>query len=226
MLVYGSIMGVCTLSTFVFIVFGPGPDGIGVDCNKSYGDTCNVVFRARAAVFAELTWMILISAWEFKSMRRSLFKLNPHSTNPTQFVHDIWENQFLFWSVVIGAVSVFPAVYIPGLNTSVFKHAPITWEWAPAFICVIVFVSGMELWKVVKRSTGWFAEVETEGMKAKRRAGGYALGLRQGFFTLARSFTKTKSEAKSEMDEKNLSRNDSPVGPSRGVLIQHGKETV
>lgn len=208
MLVYGTIMGVCCLSTFVFIVFGPGPDGLGYDCNKTYGSTCDIVFRARAAVFAELTWMILISAWEFKSMRRSLFKLDPNSTNPFQFIHDIWENQFLFWSVVIGALSVFPAVYIPGLNTSVFKHAGITWEWAPAFICVIVFVSGMEMWKFVKRTTGWFKEEETEGMKAKRRILGSGLSLRQGFFTLARSFTKSKSEERRVSHDKELSRLD------------------
>ncbi|KAK5100960.1 potassium/sodium eff [Exophiala xenobiotica] len=214
MLVYGTIMGVCCLGTFVFIVYGPGPDGLGIDCNKRYSESCTIVFRARAAVFAELTWMILISAWEFKSMRRSLFKLDPHSTKPTQFIYDIWSNQFLFWSVVVGGLSVFPAVYIPGLNTSVFKHMGITWEWATAIISVIVFVSGMETWKLVKRATAWFKEEETEGMKAKRGVRG--LSLRQGFFTLARSFTKSRSEARSENDEK--SRNVSHTVPEPVVL--------
>ncbi|KAJ9651295.1 potassium/sodium eff [Neophaeococcomyces mojaviensis] len=227
MLVYGSIMGVCCLSTFVFIVYGPGPDGLGVDCNKSHGNTCNIVFRARAAVFAELTWMILISAWEFKSMRRSLFKLDPHSTHPFQFVKDIWSNQFLFWSVVIGALSVFPAVYIPGLNTSVFKHAGITWEWVPAVVCVFIFVSGVEVWKFVKRATGWFQEEETEGMKAKRRVTGHGLSLRQGFFTLARSFTRSKSETKSEVGGRGSSASGGNAGPtSDGVVGQNQKEEV
>jgi P-type Na+/K+ transporter len=193
MLVYGTIQGVCCLMTFVFIVYGPGEDGLGRDCNHSYNDTCDVVFRARAAVFAELTWLILISAWEFKAMRRSMFRINPHDTHPFPFFKDIWENQFLFWSVVLGAISVFPAVYIPGLNTSVFKHKGITWEWAPAIVCVFVFVSGMEAWKYVKRAMGWFKEEETEGMKVRRKQGS-ALHLRQGFFTLARTFTKSKSE--------------------------------
>ena len=195
MLVYGLIQGTCCLMTFVFIVYGPGPDGLGRDCNRSYNDTCNIVFRARAAVFAELTWLILISAWELKGMRRSMFHLDPNDTHPFPFFRDIWSNQFLFWSVVIAALSVFPAVYIPGLNTSVFKHKGISWEWVPAIVCVFVFVSGMEAWKFVKRRTGWFAEEETEGMKARRRAGGSGLlGIRQGFFTMARSFTKSKSE--------------------------------
>ncbi|KAK5271955.1 potassium/sodium eff [Exophiala xenobiotica] len=195
MLVYGTIQGTCCLMTFVFIVYGPGPDGLGVDCNRTYNDTCDVVFRARAAVFAELTWLILISAWEFKSMRRSMFRIDPHDTRAFPFFADIWENQFLFWSVVIAFFSVFPAVYIPGLNTSVFKHKGISWEWAPALVCVFVFVSGMETWKFIKRAMGWFQEEETEGMKVRRRQRSH-LNLRQGFFTMARSFTKSKSEDK------------------------------
>ncbi|KAJ9628253.1 potassium/sodium eff [Knufia peltigerae] len=195
MLVYGTIQGTCCLMTFVFIVYGPGPDGLGEDCNRKYNESCNVVFRARAAVFAELTWLILISAWEFKSMRRSMFRINPHDTRTFPFFADIWENQFLFWSVTIAFFSVFPAVYIPGLNTDVFKHKGISWEWAPAIVCVFVFVSGMEAWKYVKRTMGWFEEEETEGMKARRHQRS-ALNLRQGFFTMARSFTKSKSEEK------------------------------
>ncbi|KIW97426.1 potassium/sodium efflux P-type ATPase, fungal-type [Cladophialophora bantiana CBS 173.52] len=200
MLVYGTIQGTCCLMTFVFIVYGPGPDGLGRDCNRKYNDTCDVVFRARAAVFAELTWLILISAWEFKALRRSMFRINPHDPRTFPFFQDIWENQFLFWSVVIGALSVFPAVYIPGLNTSVFKHKGISWEWAPAIVCVFVFVSGMEAWKYVKRAARWFEEEETEGMKVRRHAHGHAasaaLSLRQGFFTMTRSFTRSKSEEK------------------------------
>ncbi|KIX01606.1 potassium/sodium efflux P-type ATPase, fungal-type [Rhinocladiella mackenziei CBS 650.93] len=212
MLVYGTIQGTCCLMTFVFIVYGPGRDGLGVDCNRHYSDSCDVVFRARAAVFAELTWLILISAWEFKAMRRSMFKINPHDTRAFPFFADIWENQFLFWSVVIGAVSVFPAVYIPGLNTSVFKHRGISWEWAPAIVCVFVFVSGMEAWKYIKRATGWFKEEETEGMKARRHQR-TALGLKQGFFTLARSFTKSRS-----MEKRSMTEQSEQSVPGRGIL--------
>ena len=200
MLVYGLIQGACCLMTFVFIVYGPGRDGLGIDCNRTHNDTCDVVFRARAAVFAELTWLILISAWELKGMRRSMFRLNPNDTHPFPFFRDIWNNQFLFWSVVIAAASVFPAVYIPGLNTSVFKHQGITWEWAPAIVCVFVFVSGMEAWKFVKRAFGLFVEEETEGMKAKRGKRD-RLSLRQGFFTMARTLTRSKSEDGEKSEE-------------------------
>ena len=132
-----------------------------------------------------------------------MFALNSETKEKYRvpFFHDIWENQFLFWAVVIGALSVFPAVYIPGLNTSVFKHKGITWEWAPAIVCVFVFITGVELWKLVKRRTGWFTDEETEGVK-KSKTG---LGLRQGFFSFARTLTRTKSEALSDevKEEKN-----------------------
>lgn len=160
MIVYGSIMGACTLLTFVIIVHGAGKGDLGFDCNRDYNDSCDVVFRARAAVFAELTWLILISAWEFKSLRRSMFSLDPLNAQESKFpfFKDIYSNRFLFWSVVIGAVSVFPAVFIPGLNTKAFKHKGIGWEWALAFGAVVIFVLGAEMWKAAKRQWGFFAQ--------------------------------------------------------------------
>jgi P-type Na+/K+ transporter len=159
MMIYGTIMGTCCLMTFIFIIFGPGGSGLGEDCNKSRQDSCDAVYRARAAVFVELTSIILISAWEFKSLRRSMFNLDPqHHNTKLSFFDPIWSNQFLFWAVTIGAVSVFPAVYIPYLNTSVFKHQAITWEWVLAVSGVVIFVAGVEAWKAVKRRTGWFGE--------------------------------------------------------------------
>ena len=127
MIVYGILMGVLTLVTFIIIVYGPGDGRLGHDCNRLYNDnscaeSCDIVFRARAAVFAELTWLILIAAWEIKSIRRSMFRLNPLSESRFPFCKDIYENRFLFWAVVIGALVVFPCIYIPGLNTAVFKH--------------------------------------------------------------------------------------------------------
>jgi Na+-exporting ATPase len=211
MLVYGTIQGTCCLMTFVFIVYGPGRDGLGDDCNKGYNESCDVVFRARASVFAELTWCILISAWELKSLRRSMFALDPmNTTRKFPVFHDVYANRFLFWSVVVGALSVFPAVYIPGLNRDVFKHTGITWEWAPAVLCVIIFVFGMETWKLTKRRMGWFADEEVTNYEKNANK---ALSLRQGFFTIARSFTRTKSQSKSD-SESTIVPGD---GESRGM---------
>ena len=194
MLVYGLLMGTCTLMTFVIIIYGVNNGDLGTDCNKHYGDTCGPVFRARAAVFAELTWLILIAAWECKSIRRSMFRLDPFSESRFPFFRDVFENQFLFWSVVIGALSVFPAVYIPGLNTKVFKHVGITWEWGLSFGAVFVFVLGIETWKYVKRSLHLFEQGEEDREESERRLiRSKKLGLRQGFFTMAKSTVSLRS---------------------------------
>ena len=185
MMVYGTLMGTLTLVTFVIVVYGPGGGDLGVDCNRALGETCEQVFRGRAAVFAELTWLILISAWEFKSLRRSMFAPDPRTSEEYRFpfFKDIYANRFLFWSVVIGALSVFPAVYIPGLNTSVFKHKDITWEWALAIGAVVIFVAGVEIWKAVKRRFRLF--IGEEEVRQERKD----LDLRQGFFTMARTLS-------------------------------------
>jgi potassium/sodium efflux P-type ATPase len=219
MIVYGIIMGTLTLMTFVIIVYGVGngtPD-LGIDCNRHHSESCHVVFRARAAVFAELTWLILMSAWEFKHLRNSMFNLDPlraaHNTARSWFFWDLWENQFLFWAVVIGALSVFPAVYIPGLNTNVFKHQGITWEWGLSFGAVIIFVVGAELWKAIKRRTGWFSEHEasySEGSPSEKE-----LGLKQGFFSFARTLTR--------MSEKSLSKETVSM---KGRSVSSGQQAM
>ncbi|KAI9669474.1 MAG: Na+ ATPase [Caeruleum heppii] len=196
MMVYGLLMGTCTLLTFVIIVYGPGAGNLGRDCNIGFSESCDVVFRARAAVFAELTWLILISAWELKSLRHSMFNLDPMSRDPQRkgfpFFKDVYSNRFLFFAVVIGAVSVFPAVYIPGLNTKVFKHRGITWEWGLSFGSIVIFVVGVESWKLVKRSFGLFELKGVEGESgsgARTSRAEKGLGLRQGFLSFAKSFT-------------------------------------
>ncbi|KAF2110544.1 hypothetical protein BDV96DRAFT_615125 [Lophiotrema nucula] len=96
----------------------------GHECNKTWSPSCDTVFRARSAVVAELTWLLLISAWEIKSIRRSMFRLDPHSSSR--------------------ALIVFPCVYIPGFNDKVFKQRPISWEWALSVGAVVMFVAGIE----------------------------------------------------------------------------------
>ncbi|KAI0011556.1 potassium/sodium eff [Xylariaceae sp. FL0662B] len=151
MMVYGTIMGTLSLMTFVIIIYGANNGELGENCNREFSDQCIPVFRARATVFAELTWLILISAWEFKDIRRSMFRLNPDDKSRFPLFKDVYANRFLFWAVVIGAVSVFPVVYIPVVNTNVFKHVSISWEWSLAIAATILFVAGMELWKMAKR---------------------------------------------------------------------------
>lgn len=154
MVVYGLWMSALCLASFVLVLygFGNGSEDIGENCNGTYSEECEVVFRARATTFACLTWFALFLAWEMVNMRRSFFRMKPKSKRYfTQWVVDIWRNQFLFWSIVAGFVTMFPLIYIPKLNTVVFKHAPITWEWAIVFIEAILFFLGIESWKWAKR---------------------------------------------------------------------------
>ncbi|KID99840.1 P-type Na+-ATPase, partial [Metarhizium majus ARSEF 297] len=151
MIVYGIIMGACTMCTFCIIIYGANNGDLGENCNTEYTNVCDAVFRARAATFAELTWLILISAWEFKSLRRSMFHLNPDDDSRFPVFKDLYSNRFLFWSVILGGLSVFPVVYIPFLNTKFFKHKGISWEWALSVGFTILFVAGIEAWKFIKR---------------------------------------------------------------------------
>jgi len=201
MIVYGIIMGALTLLTFVSIVFGANGGNLGHDCNRAYSESCSAVFRGRAAVFAELTWLILISAWEFKSIRRSMFRLDPATDSKFPIFADIYENKFLFWAVIIGAVSVFPAVYIPGLNTDVFKHIGITWEWGLSFGSVFIFVAGVEAWKACKRH---FRLFEAEGVNTDKDQRGRVkkLSLKQGFFSMAKSRTNSFSRSRTDVSGK------------------------
>lgn len=200
MVVYGLIMGTLTLMTFVIVVYGANGGQLGENCNTVYTDSCAPVFRARAAVFAELTWLILISAWEFKNIRRSMFRLNPDSESRFPFFRDVWDNQFLFWAVVIGGLSVFPVVYIPKLNTLVFKHQDITWEWALSVAGLVLFVAGMELWKMTKRAfrlfedrpvvRGPFAQGSEEGGRRFHRT--MSFGSLKSWRSIGRSHTRDR----------------------------------
>ncbi|XP_077660665.1 uncharacterized protein AFUA_4G02660 [Aspergillus fumigatus Af293] len=69
----------------------------------------------------------------------------------TQWMFDIWRNQFLFWSIVAGSMTTFPIIYIPVLNHVVFKHTGISWEWGIVFVEAVLFFLGVELWKFSKR---------------------------------------------------------------------------
>ncbi|KAF5021603.1 hypothetical protein F66182_6350 [Fusarium sp. NRRL 66182] len=184
MVVYGLWMSALCLASFVLVLygFGNGQADIGDNCNNQYSESCEVIFRARSTTFACLTWFALFLAWEMVNMRRSFFRMQPKSKLYfTQWIHDVWRNPFLFWAIVAGFVTMFPIIYIPGLNTVVFKHAPISWEWGIVFVEAIVFFAGIELWKWLKRvyyrrkarkSTGGVSDLETRVFGKYLNAGG------------------------------------------------------
>ncbi|KFA59984.1 hypothetical protein S40285_08482 [Stachybotrys chlorohalonatus IBT 40285] len=152
MVVYGLWIAALCLAAFVLVVYGFGTGNLGVNCNDSYSSDCDTVFRARATTFACLTWFALFLAWEMIDMRRSFFRMQPGSKKYlTQWMYDIWRNQFLFWAVIGGFTTLFATLYIPVLNHAVFKHTGISWEWGIVFIAAGLFFAGVEAWKFGKR---------------------------------------------------------------------------
>ncbi|KAK3063922.1 hypothetical protein LTS18_011669 [Coniosporium uncinatum] len=152
MVVYGLWVAALCLCSFVLVVY-VWSDGIqGQNCNESYSAECDNVFRGRATTFACLTWFALFLAWEMVDMRRSFFRMQPDSKKYfTQWAIDVWRNQFLFWSIIAGFITIFPTLYIPVINTVVFKHTGISWEWGIVFVETFLFFAGVEAWKWGKR---------------------------------------------------------------------------
>ncbi|EER31525.1 sodium transport ATPase 1 [Candida tropicalis MYA-3404] len=141
---YGVIMAASCMVAFVVVVYGHGNGDLGRDCNTMGAnlDVCGLVFRGRSTAFVVMTWCALVLAWECLHLKNSLLRTHPR---------DLWENRFLFWSIVFGFVSVFPVVYIPVINTKVFLHKGISWEWGVCFACTALFLLGAEAWKWGKR---------------------------------------------------------------------------
>ncbi|KAJ6134099.1 hypothetical protein N7523_000421 [Penicillium sp. IBT 18751x] len=157
MLVYGVWMAALCLSAFTLVLYGWGDGNLAQGCNTQYNDAskpydCDTVFRARATTFTCMTWFALFLAWEMMDLRKSFFRMQPDSKRYfTQWMHDIWGNQFLFWGIMAGFVLAFPILYIPVINHQVFKHSSISWEWGIVFVETALFFSGIEAWKWCKR---------------------------------------------------------------------------
>ncbi|KIX08336.1 potassium/sodium efflux P-type ATPase, fungal-type [Rhinocladiella mackenziei CBS 650.93] len=152
MLAYGLWMSALCLSSFLLVVYGFGEGNLGSNCNDSYSEQCDTVFRARATTFVSLTWFALFLAWEMVDMRRSFFRMQPGSKRYfTQWIFDVWRNKFLFWAIIAGFVTIFPTLYIPVINHDVFKHTGISWEWGIVFVQAALFFLGAETWKWGKR---------------------------------------------------------------------------
>jgi potassium/sodium efflux P-type ATPase len=152
MVVYGTWIAALCLSSFCLVMFAWGDGDLGINCNDSYSERCDTVFRARATCFACLTWFSLFLAWQMVDLRRSFFRMQPGSKKYfTQWMLDVWRNKFLFFAIIAGFITIFPVLYIPVINDIVFKHKGISWEWGIVFIATILFFLGVEAWKWTKR---------------------------------------------------------------------------
>ncbi|KAB8072501.1 hypothetical protein BDV29DRAFT_177305 [Aspergillus leporis] len=151
-LVYGVWTAALCLTAFSLRMWGFGDGDLARGCNRDYSPQCELVFRARATTFVCLTWFALFLAWEMVDMRRSFFRMQPKSKKYfTQWMHDVWRNKFLFWSIMAGWITIFPILYIPVINHVVFKHTGISWEWGIVFVEAVLFFLGVEAWKWAKR---------------------------------------------------------------------------
>ncbi|SJM81786.1 probable Sodium transport ATPase 2 [Zygosaccharomyces bailii] len=152
MIVYGVVMAASCMGSFTTVLYGKDAGNLARNCNDRYSSACHDVFRARSAAFATMTWCALVLAWEVVDMRRSFFRMHPDTDQPCrQFFRDIFENKFLFWSIVVGFAGAFPVVYIPVINQVVFLHKAIGYEWGIAIGFTVAFWIGAELWKFAKR---------------------------------------------------------------------------
>jgi len=138
-IIYGLFMGIPPLVTFVVVVYGFGDGNLGINCNENLNSTCTTVYKARAAVFASLTIIILIHAFEMKDTRLSIFRMN------------LVENRTLLYSVLGGCLALFPTIYVPKLNEVLFKMMDITWEWGLCVASVLCYLVGTESYKACKR---------------------------------------------------------------------------
>lgn len=148
MVYYGLLMAGCVLGSFTVVIFGFEGGNLGIECNNAYSAECNAVFRARATCYTTMTWIFSFFAWELIDFRRSLFYM-PKGLEA--WALHLWGNKFLFCSVTIVFIAVFPTLYIPGLDHVVFLHHGISWEWAVVFIDVAFFMVAAEAYKWGKR---------------------------------------------------------------------------
>ncbi|KAF7563347.1 hypothetical protein G7046_g772 [Stylonectria norvegica] len=154
-LMYGTFMGSLCLCASMLVNYAASGNGyyeLPGGCNEDGGSDCGRVYRARATTFATLSFLLLVTAWEVKHFHRSLFAMDERWSGPFSVFKTIYHNRFLFWSVVAGFLVTFPVIYIPHLNTEVFKHEGLTWEWGVVAGCVVVYIALIEIWKAVKRS--------------------------------------------------------------------------
>ncbi|KAF9214270.1 Na+ ATPase, partial [Podila verticillata] len=144
--IYGLVMGILTFASFCIVLFGfqDGPL-IGTNCNSHWSEGCKGVFIARATGYACLTFLILVHAINCRALRESGWTIKNLKT--------MKENRMLWLSIVVGIFLVFPVIYIPGFNTTVFKHYSLTYEWGLVVIDVILFILFAELYKMIKRRT-------------------------------------------------------------------------
>ncbi|OZJ04612.1 hypothetical protein BZG36_02032 [Bifiguratus adelaidae] len=139
LLFYGGLMGVLSLANWIIVIYGFSGGLTGVDCNSDIDNGCDAEFVARSTAYATLTILVLLHVNNCRSIRQPTFTLRS--------LRKFAKNKMLFWSCLIGVLLLFPVIYIPGLNTVVFKHQQLTYEWGIILGAAIVFIILSEIYK-------------------------------------------------------------------------------
>ncbi|KAF9575247.1 Na+ ATPase [Mortierella alpina] len=143
--VYGVVMGGLSFGAFCIVLFSFNHGNLGSECNAHTSPDCAGVFRARATAYACLTFLILAHAINCRALRASGWR--------PKNLRTLKHNKMLWMSILVGSILVFPIIYIPGLNTGVFKHGSISYEWGLVVLALVLFIAFAELYKLIKRRT-------------------------------------------------------------------------
>ncbi|KAJ1796913.1 hypothetical protein LPJ59_003463 [Coemansia sp. RSA 2399] len=142
-LFYGFSIGLLAIADFWVIISGFGSGDMAQHCNKDYTDECDLVFRARGAVFATLTIAILLHAYNCRRIRGPMWSI--------AMLRRVHENKILFYGFFSGLALCLLCMYVPGLNTKVLKMKGIGWEWGVVLVTLLVFLVLSEVYKFAKR---------------------------------------------------------------------------
>ncbi|KAI8069491.1 potassium/sodium efflux P-type ATPase [Gongronella butleri] len=143
-LYYGIMMGLICLADFCYVIFTWGGGNFGENCNLHYDENCYWVYRARGCLFATMTVLLLIHGYTCRDLKHPAYSFK------VVFGKQNW---YLHGAVLFGFAIMFIALYVPVLNTQVFRHEGITIEWVVVFISTIVYMILAEGWKYLRRKT-------------------------------------------------------------------------
>ncbi|KAJ2515126.1 hypothetical protein H4217_005370 [Coemansia sp. RSA 1939] len=140
---HGMAIALLSIADFWVIISGFGSGDMGEHCNSEYSSACDLVFRARGAVFATLTIAILLHAYNCRRIRGPMWSF--------RMLRRVHENRILFFGFLSGIVLCLLCIYVPGLNTKVLKMKGFGWEWGVVLVTLLVFLILSEVYKFAKR---------------------------------------------------------------------------
>ncbi|OMJ08674.1 Calcium-transporting ATPase 3 [Smittium culicis] len=141
-LFHGIFIGLLSILSFYLVLSVFGNNDRGENCNSTFNPSCEYVFKARGTNFAVLTILLMFFSYSCRDPRRQT--LSPNK------LKNVYENKYLFYSFWAGIAVTFIALYVPGLNTNVFKHSPITWEWSIVAISIVIYLAADAAYKYGK----------------------------------------------------------------------------